>query len=67
MAIYQAKCISCDHQFYVLETDCKKVEVVNCPLCMAGVEIINIKKPVNRDWGGCHKKDKQCSGCKKLH
>lgn len=64
MAMYQAKCIGCGHQFFVLEVDCKPVERIVCPLCKCGVEIWDIKKPVARNWGKCHKTGKKCNGCK---
>jgi len=63
MAIYQCKCISCEHVFYSIEIDCKEVDLLKCPLCQKGVEVEDIKKPVDRDWGKCGKS--KCGNNKK--
>lgn len=63
MAIYRVCCVSCKHQFYALETDCRRIDILFCPLCKSGVEVEDIKKPVKKNWSVCRKSKIKCSKC----
>lgn len=64
MAMYRVVCIGCAHEFYALETDCRKIDLLFCPLCKSGVEVEDIKKPVVKNWGKCHKGKVKCANCR---
>lgn len=66
MTIYSCRCLQCEHNFFCLETDCRAMDWVCCPLCQGGVDVDDCDKPEDKKWSRCnHSNEVNCKNCPK--